>query len=42
MPPARRSSLAPASPAWERLYATAESQTGLFTLTQAKACGYSS
>lgn len=32
----------PSSPAWQRLYATAEPQAGLFTLTQAEACGYSS
>jgi len=30
-----------ASPAWDRLYQTAESQAGMFTLSQAKACGYS-
>jgi predicted transcriptional regulator of viral defense system len=42
MPPKRQSSPAPSSPAWQRLYATAESQAGLFTLTQAEACGYSS
>ncbi|MCB9878977.1 MAG: type IV toxin-antitoxin system AbiEi family antitoxin domain-containing protein [Planctomycetes bacterium] len=42
MPPTRQSSPAPSSPAWQRLYATAESQAGLFTLTQAEACGYSS
>lgn len=42
MPPTRRSSPAPSSPAWQRLYATAEPQAGLFTLTQAEACGYSS
>lgn len=32
----------PSSPAWDRLYQTAESQAGLFTLPQAEACGYSS
>ena len=32
----------PPSPAWDRLYQAAESQAGLFTLTQAEACGYSS
>lgn len=42
MPPTRQSSPAPSSPAWQRLYATAEPQAGLFTLTQAEACGYSS
>ena len=42
MPPTRQNSPAPASPAWQRLYATAEPQAGLFTLTQAEACGYSS
>ncbi|MBB01425.1 MAG: hypothetical protein CMJ47_02145 [Planctomyces sp.] len=42
MPPERQSRPAPASPAWQRLYATAEPQAGLFTLTQAEACGYSS
>ncbi|MFO1076780.1 MAG: type IV toxin-antitoxin system AbiEi family antitoxin domain-containing protein [Planctomycetota bacterium] len=42
MPPDRQSSVVPSSPAWQRLYATAEPQAGLFTLTQAEACGYSS
>lgn len=42
MPPKRQSSPAPSSPAWQRLYATAELQAGLFTLPQAEACGYSS
>ena len=32
----------PPSPSWDRLYHVAESQAGLFTLTQAEACGYSS
>jgi predicted transcriptional regulator of viral defense system len=32
----------PPSPAWDRLYQVAESQAGLFTLTQAEGCGYSS
>ncbi|MGE3966450.1 MAG: type IV toxin-antitoxin system AbiEi family antitoxin domain-containing protein [Planctomycetota bacterium] len=32
----------PPSPFWDRLYQTGESQVGLFTLTQAEACGYSS
>jgi predicted transcriptional regulator of viral defense system len=32
----------PPSPAWDRLYQTAETQAGLFTLSQAEACGYSS
>ncbi len=32
----------PHTPAWERLYETAEGQAGLFALAQAEACGYSS
>lgn len=32
----------PHSPAWDRLYQTAEAQAGLFALGQAEACGYSS
>ncbi len=32
----------PPSPAWDRLYQTAETQSGLFTLSQAETCGYSS
>ena len=32
----------PPSPAWDRLYQTAATQSGLFTLGQAEACGYSS
>jgi predicted transcriptional regulator of viral defense system len=32
----------PASPAWDRLYTTAESQCGHFTTAQAEVCGYSS
>lgn len=32
----------PRSPAWDRLYQTAEAQAGLFALEQAEACGYSS
>lgn len=42
MPPEGHSSPAPSSPSWQRLYATAEAQAGLFTLTQAENCGYSS
>lgn len=44
MPPERQSSRrpTPTSLAWNRLYAAAESQSGLFTLKQAEACGYSS
>ncbi|MBZ0152453.1 MAG: type IV toxin-antitoxin system AbiEi family antitoxin domain-containing protein [Planctomycetes bacterium] len=42
MPRERQNSPAPSSPAWQHLYATAEPQAGLFTLTQAEACGYSS
>jgi predicted transcriptional regulator of viral defense system len=44
MPPARQTGRrpTPSSPAWDCLYTTAESQAGLFTLTQAEACGYSS
>jgi predicted transcriptional regulator of viral defense system len=42
MPPERPSSPAPSSPAWQRLSATAEPQTGLLTLTQAETCGDSS
>lgn len=43
MPVKRRNSSRPmrASPAWDRLYQTAETQAGLFTMPQAKACGYS-
>lgn len=32
----------PNSPAWDRLYQTAETQAGLFTLAQAEACGCTS
>lgn len=42
MPRARQNRPSPSSPAWQRLYATAEPQAGMFTLTQAEACGYSS